>query len=60
MRFESVKAYAFGPFRNESLEFAPGMNVVYGPNEGWEVVVARRALRWPLRDAARTRKGVEE
>ena len=33
MRFESVKAYAFGPFRNEILEFAPGMNVVYGPNE---------------------------
>ena len=33
MRFESVKAYAFGPFRNESLELASGMNVVYGPNE---------------------------
>ena len=33
MRFESVKAHAFGPFRNESLELAPGMNVVYGPNE---------------------------
>ena len=33
MRFESVKAYAFGPFSNEGLEFAPGMNVVYGPNE---------------------------
>ena len=33
MRFESVKAYAFGPFRNETLELAPGMNVVYGANE---------------------------
>ena len=33
MRLESVKAYAFGPFRNETLELAPGMNVVYGPNE---------------------------
>ena len=33
MRFESVKAYAFGPFKNETLELAPGMNVVYGPNE---------------------------
>ena len=33
MRFESVKAYTFGPFRNETLELAPGMNVVYGPNE---------------------------
>ena len=33
MRFESVKAYAFGPFRNETLELSPGMNVVYGPNE---------------------------
>ena len=33
MRFETVKAYAFGPFRNETLDLAPGMNVVYGPNE---------------------------
>ena len=33
MRFESVNAYAFGPFENETLVLAPGMNVVYGPNE---------------------------
>ena len=33
MRFESVRAYAFGPFRNKTLELTPGMNVVYGPNE---------------------------
>ena len=33
MRFESVKAHTFGPFRNKTLELAPGMNVVYGPNE---------------------------
>ena len=33
MQFECVNAYAFGPFRNETLELAPGMNVVYGPNE---------------------------
>ena len=33
MRFESVKAHAFGPFRDETLELSPGMNVVYGPNE---------------------------
>ena len=33
MRFESVKAYAFGPFRNETLALTPGMNVVYGSNE---------------------------
>lgn len=33
MRFESVEAYAFGPFRDASLELAPGMNVVFGPNE---------------------------
>ena len=33
MRFESVKAHAFGPFQDETLELAPGMNVVYGPNE---------------------------
>ena len=33
MRFESVKAYSFGPFKNQTLELAPGMNVVFGPNE---------------------------
>ena len=33
MRFESVKAHAFGPFRNETLELASGMNVIHGPNE---------------------------
>lgn len=33
MRFESVKAHAFGPFQNETLELATGMNVVYGSNE---------------------------
>ena len=33
MRFESVEAYAFGPFRDASLELGPGMNVVFGPNE---------------------------
>lgn len=33
MRFESVTAYVFGPFRNETLDLVPGMNIVYGPNE---------------------------
>ena len=33
MRFESVTARAFGRFRDETLDLAPGMNVVYGPNE---------------------------
>jgi hypothetical protein len=34
VRFESVTAYAFGPFtKGERLEFAPGMTVVYGGNE---------------------------
>ena len=33
MRFESVRAHAFGPFRDKTLELSPGMNVVYGPNE---------------------------
>lgn len=33
MRFESVTAHAFGPFRGETLSLAPGVNVVYGPNE---------------------------
>ena len=33
MRFESLVAHAFGPLVDETLELAPGMNVVYGPNE---------------------------
>ena len=33
MRFESVTAHRFGPFRDETLELAPGMNVVFGSNE---------------------------
>ncbi|MCY4659025.1 MAG: AAA family ATPase [Acidobacteria bacterium] len=33
MRFESVRAHPFGPFRDETLDLSPGMNVVYGPNE---------------------------
>jgi DNA repair protein SbcC/Rad50 len=33
MRIETVKATAFGPFSGEVLELAPGMNVIYGPNE---------------------------
>lgn len=33
MRFESVEAYAFGPFRDASLALVPGLNVVFGPNE---------------------------
>ena len=33
MRFESVTAPAFGRLRDETLDLAPGMNVIYGPNE---------------------------
>ncbi len=33
MRIQRVVARAFGPFQNETLELAPGMTVVAGPNE---------------------------
>ena len=33
MRIERVTAHAFGPFSGESLELAPGLTVVSGPNE---------------------------
>jgi len=33
MRFESVRAHPFGPFDDRTLTLAPGLNVVYGPNE---------------------------
>src|SRR4051812_44201475 len=33
MHLNEVRASAFGPFRNASLQLAPGLNVVHGPNE---------------------------
>jgi DNA repair exonuclease SbcCD ATPase subunit len=33
MRFESVRAWSFGPFTNQVLEFAPKITVIYGRNE---------------------------
>jgi len=33
LRIEAVKAHAFGPFAGSTLELAPRMNVIYGPNE---------------------------
>ncbi len=33
MRFLRVVADSFGPFAGQTLEFAPGMNVIWGPNE---------------------------
>ncbi|MCC6419459.1 MAG: AAA family ATPase, partial [Gemmataceae bacterium] len=33
MKILSVSAHAFGPFVGEALVLAPGMNVVWGPNE---------------------------
>jgi hypothetical protein len=33
VRFDRVVAHAFGPLSGDTLEFAPGMNVIYGPNE---------------------------
>lgn len=33
MRIDQVRAAAFGPFRGQSLDLAPGLTVVHGPNE---------------------------
>lgn len=33
MRIDSVKAIAFGPLKDATLDFAPGMTVVWGVNE---------------------------
>lgn len=33
MRFDLVHALSFGPFVDQKLRFAPGFNVVFGPNE---------------------------
>ncbi len=55
MRFELVKAHAFGPFQDETLELAPGMNVVYGPNEAGKS--SWRAALYAGLCGARRRKG---
>jgi exonuclease SbcC len=57
MRIERVVAVAFGPFRGETLDLAPGLNVISGPNEAgkssWHAAVraaicgARRARGRP-------------
>ena len=43
MRVDSVAALAFGPFSDQSLEFAPGLTLVHGPNESgkstWHAVL---------------------
>lgn len=43
MRFDRIDALAFGPLEEAVLELAPGMNVVYGPNEAgkssWHVAL---------------------
>ena len=33
MRFECVRAISFGPLHDSTLEFKPGFNLIYGPNE---------------------------
>lgn len=33
MLFESLRCRPFGPFRDRTLDLAPGMNVIHGPNE---------------------------
>lgn len=33
MVFESLHCRPFGPFRDRTLDLAPGMNVIHGPNE---------------------------
>ncbi len=58
MRIERVTAHAFGPLHDETLEFAPGMTLVYGRNEAgkssWHAALyaglcgVRRAKGQPL------------
>lgn len=60
MRIESVTATAFGPFSGQTLEFSPGVNVVYGPNESgkssWHAAISagmcgmRRTRGQPTRE----------
>ena len=60
MRIESVSAHAFGPFVGERLQLAPGMTVIWGPNEAgkssWHAALyfglcgRRRASGQPTRE----------
>lgn len=60
MRIETVSAHAFGPFVGEKLQLAPGMTVIWGPNEAgkssWHAALyfglcgRRRASGQPTRE----------
>ncbi len=60
MRYESVAAHAFGPFKGQILRLAPGFTLVHGPNEAgkssWHAALyaglcgMRRARGTPRRD----------
>jgi exonuclease SbcC len=53
MRVDSVTARAFGPFRGEQLDLAPGLTVVAGPNEAgkstWHAAVRAAICGMPRR-----------
>jgi AAA domain len=62
MRIDQVLAKAFGPLRDQTLVLAPGMNVIFGPNEAgkssWHAALAtglcgRRRSRGQTTEARR-------
>ena len=53
MRFETVNAFSFGALKSAELKLAPGLYAVWGPNEAWEVHVARCHLRGSVWDGPR-------
>lgn len=62
MIFESLHCRPFGPFRDRTLDLAPGLNVIHGPNESGKSTL-RAALSVGLcgqRRGRRPTKAVEE
>ena len=57
MRIERVTGHAFGPFTGESLDLAPGLTVVSGPNEAgkssWHAAIRAGSLRRSARAGSR-------
>ncbi len=53
MRVDNVTARAFGPFRGEQLDLAPGLTVIAGPNEAgkstWHAAVRAAICGMPRR-----------
>ncbi len=57
MRIERIRVRGFGPLRDVDLDLAPGLNLIFGPNETGKTtlldVILARLFRWERRRGTR-------